>query len=130
MPRATVNLDAGDPVELKTCPGGTVTLRRMSYGAKLERQERSMQMSMELDRRSKGSNTTKTDIALLQTAATAFDFKMCVVDHNLEDASGRKLNLASPSDIASLDPRVGDEISELIDKLNNFEGDLDSEGNS
>lgn len=135
MPRATVNLDAEDPVKLKSCPGGVVTLRRMSYGAKMERQERSMQMSIEMDRRRGGrrsNNNAKTDIAVLQTAATAFDFKMCVVEHNLEDENGRKLNLSDPNDIAKLDPRIGDEIAQLIDELNNFEADLDSdtEGNS
>jgi hypothetical protein len=57
---------------------------------------------------------------MLQRAATQIDFQSCIVDHNLEDETGRKLDFRSFSDIDMLDPKIGEEISTLIDELNNF----------
>jgi hypothetical protein len=65
---------------------------------------------------------------MLQHAATVFDFRACVVDHNLEDEAGQKLNLTNPLHIDMLDPRIGEEIAGFIDKMNNFEADLEESG--
>jgi hypothetical protein len=51
-----------------------------------------------------------------------------VVDHNLEDADGRKLDFRNLADFDNLDPRIGEEIGKLLDELNNFE-DEDDQGN-
>jgi urease gamma subunit len=118
VPRATANLDPEDKVELKTCPGGFVVLRRMTYGQKLTRQERAMRISMEVKR---GKRDARADMDMLQAQSTAFDFAACIVEHNLEDENGRQLNLSDPIDLGRLDPRVGEEVSAAIDKLNNFE---------
>jgi len=39
---------------------------------------------------------------------------------------GTPFNLSSRTDVDFLDPRVGDEISKLIDELNNFEDGEDA----
>ena len=127
MPRATVKLDPEDKVDLKTCPGAFVQLKRLSYGQKLFRQESISKMTMEMQRR-RGA-TQKATMEMMQRAATFFDFKMCIHDHNLEDEDGRKLDLSQEKDVTSLDPKIGEEISDLIDKLNNFEADAE-EGDS
>lgn len=131
MPRATVDQSPGDQINLETLPEGWVILRRMSYGQKQERQELAMRMTMDMggggnrqQRRGKGA---KAQVDMLAAASTVFDFRACLVDHNLEDENGQKLDLTRPENIKRLDPRVGEEISTLIDELNNFEKDLDSE---
>lgn len=128
MPRATVNLDPTEKKDLKTCPGGYVILKRLTYGAKLQRSQEAMRMSMEM-KRGRGKREQKADIDMLTTASTLFDFRNCIVEHNLEDDNGRMLNLHDQADVSQLDPRVGEEISQLIDDLNNFEED-EGEGNS
>lgn len=127
MPRATANLDPEDKTELKTCPGGYVTLKRLTYGQKLDRMRYAGKLSVEMR---KGQKNTRGEMDLLQKASTVYDFKLCIVDHNLEDENGNKLNLHIERDIDRLDPKIGEEISELIDQLNNFEDEGDELGNS
>lgn len=131
MPKATVNLEAEAQKELKTCPGGWVVLRRMSYGAKLNRMQHVGKMSVEMR---KGSKSNRAEMDLMQRAATVYDFQQCVVDHNLfaDDEETIKLDLRAAMAIDSLDPRIGEEISTLIDELNNFEDEeaTDAAGNS
>jgi urease gamma subunit len=121
VPRASVNLDPGDKKDLKTLPGAWVQLRRMSYGAKLTRMGLVGKMSVEMRKQSRGG--ARGQMEMMQRAATIFDFQQCVVDHNLyaDDAETIKMNLTTEHDIISLDPQVGEEISTLIDNLNNFE---------
>jgi len=125
MPRATVNVNDTEKFALKTCEGGEVTLRRMTYGQKLTRQQNAVKMTME-QQRGKKSGTMNMD--MLQHAATVFDYRACIVDHNLEDDNGQKLNLSNPMHIDQLDPRIGEEIAEYINKMNNFEPDLEESG--
>jgi hypothetical protein len=119
VPRATVNPDDTTTVMLKSLPEGEVVLRRMSYGQKLARQEQAVRMTME---QKKGSNKdSKMNMDMLQHAATVFDFRACIVSHNLQDADGKLLNLTQVQHIDQLDPRIGEEIAENINKMNNFE---------
>jgi hypothetical protein len=66
---------------------------------------------------------------LMHRQVQAFDFKHCIVDHNLEDEKGNKLNFQDPNTMDKLDPKVGDEIAQLIDDLNNFEEEEKEPGN-
>lgn len=130
MPRATVTTDTRR-VELKSCPEGYVVLRPMPYGTKLSRSQEAMKMTIrnEAGPRKRGqAASSDTEVQMLQMAATLIDFRACVVDHNLEDEGGRKLDLGNQRDFESLDPRIGEEISSAIDELNNFEAG--EEGNS
>lgn len=123
MPVATVSQNT-EEFELKSLKGASVVLRRMSYGQKLHRQAMISNMKM--------TGTKKEFEAQLNLAneqVTRWEFRTCVVDHNLEDESGNKLNLQNAHDLERLDPRVGEEIASLIGKMNNFEDEDDETGN-
>lgn len=126
MPIATVQIGQTEEFDLKALPGGKVTLRRMTYGQKLLRMQNTSKMSIAMQ---KGKGNVQGMMEMLQLQAALYDFKTCVVDHNLTDPQNRPLDFNSQMDVTSLDPRVGEEIATYIDKLNNFEED-DELGNS
>ena len=120
MPKAVVNLEDTERIELKTLDGAFVVLRRMSFGQITERRAL-MKLSIAS---SKGSKDVKGEMAMANALITQYEFRSCVVEHNLEkDDVGTLLNLSSPVDLASLDPRVGQEIESLIEARNNFDED-------
>jgi hypothetical protein len=122
MPIATVSPD-DEPVteQLKTCPpDGFVMLQRLSHGQKMHRRQLSSKMSMKAG---KGKKDVETVIEAFNTATELYDFATCIVDHNLTDKSGRKLNFKIAADVQMLKGPIGEEISTLMDNLNNFEAD-------
>lgn len=122
MPVAT-NTSNSERHELKSAPpDGFVELRRMTYGEYIKRRE--MLSGMRLEGRGKDANAV---MQLANEKVTQFEFAKCILDHNLEDENGRKLNLASVKDFSRLDPRVGQEIGELIDKMNQFQSEDDED---
>jgi hypothetical protein len=122
VPRATIDIQESETFDLKTLVGGTITLRRMSYGEWLERQTMAMDMSMS-GRPGDGTNV-EMKIASAQLKVTVFEFSKCIVDHNLEDHDGQKLDFIKKAHvcIALLDPKVGQEIGQLIESMNSLEG--------
>jgi hypothetical protein len=124
MPVAIRNEDT-EKFDLKTLPGGTVTLRKMSYGQILERRALT---KLTFSTQGKGrSSSVAGEIAMADRAVNLFEFRCCVVGHNLERVEGQLLDLTNPNDVIALDPRVGQEIEKLIEDMNNFEGDDDTE---
>lgn len=119
MPRATVTTDAERHPLKMAPPDGFVVLRRMSYGEVLHRRDMGMKMSME----GAGKKDSRIDIATIQTATTFYEFQKTIVDHNLEDETGRKLDFSNMADFQRLDPRVAAEIEELIKDMNMLEGE-------
>lgn len=116
MPRAVIDITP-ERKELRSCPGGWVDLKRMAYGAWLHRTDISMQMQIEMEerkRRGGGSQQTKSTIAMQNQAVTTYEFSNCIVDHNLEDAAGRKLDFTRAAALQVLDPKIGTEIGEFI----------------
>lgn len=105
--------------DLKTVPGGWVEIRRMTYGQKLDRQNM-LKLGIEMNSRSKD---VKGELAMANKEATYLDFRNCIIDHNLfkDQEELQKINFASRLDIDFLDPRVGEEIDTILNKLNNFE---------
>jgi len=129
MPRATVTTETVRH-ELKSCPGAFVILKPMAYGTKLGRSQEAMKMTMKQEggpRRRGQSVNTETEVQMLNRAATLIDFRACIVDHNLDDENDQRLDLTNAAHIEKLDPRIGEEISKLIDELNNWE-DEEEEG--
>ena len=118
MPRATADIQSTVRKDLKTLPEGFVVLRRMSYGLQLERREM-LKMTMGADKEDGGEFVG--ELALASTKITQFEFAYCIVDHNLEDENGRKLQFSNSQDFRSLDPRIGQEIEKLISDMNNVE---------
>lgn len=124
MPRATVDNSKTEHFELKSAPpDGFVDLRRMTYGEYIKRRELLSNMRLE----GKGKDAEAV-MQLANEKVTQLEFRVCIIDHNLEDENGRKLNLANPKDFSQLDPRIGQEIGEYIDKMNQFQAE-DEEGN-
>jgi len=124
MPNATVSTEAVRK-ELKTLSGGFVMLKALPFGKLLERREKGSKMSMDQNKDKKQNQRVSFD--LMQRWARGFDFANCIVDHNLEDGSGNKLNFSLQGTLDILDPKVGAEIEEYIDELNQEEDDDDLE---
>lgn len=124
MPRATVNTSDTIRKELKSCPGGYVELRRLSFGEKLTRRAMVSSMKVETGR----GRDFAGEMQLVNERATQFDFQHCIVEHNLEDEGGSKLSFTSPVHLQMLDPRIGEEIDTYISELNNFEENEGEEG--
>jgi hypothetical protein len=116
MPRAVIDFNDTTKFPLKSLEGAFVELRRMSYGHKLQRQQLAMQMSV----KGNGKNA-EMDLKNETVKVAVFELNACVVDHNLEDEKGTKLNLGKMEDVVRLDPRVGEEIDKYISDMNNFE---------
>jgi hypothetical protein len=93
----------------------------MSYGERLHRTDMAMAMSMESDARTK---STELNIKATQTEVARFEFSVAIVDHNLEDERERKLDFRNSIDFGQLDGRIGEEISELIEKMHDWTTDL------
>lgn len=120
MPIAVNNTEDTITFDLKSAPpDGFVTLRRMTYGQIVQRRAL---MKMSMDMSGKGKNRDiKGEMAMASVEINNFEFKHCIVDHNLEKADGTKLNFGSPVDLQLLDPRVGQEIEKYITQMNQFE---------
>lgn len=125
MPVAVRSSDT-EKFDLKHLPGAYVVLRKMSYGQILERRA-----LMKLTFASKGkSKDVEGEIAMANKKVNLFEFRNCIVDHNLERTEGQLLSLSNENDVDSLEPKVGQEIEKLIEKMNNLDEDPDEEGNS
>jgi len=140
VPRATV-LKSTERYSLKTVlpdeldsEGGWVDLRRLSFREKLEKDAEAMKMRFDMNSSNgKSTDNINAEIAMINVHATSLEFVRCIVDHNLTDENGVKLNLRDPMQIGLLDPRVGAEIQELIATMNDFESEskrsvVDAEG--
>ncbi len=131
MPRATINTAETTRFELKSLPktdedeGGFVELRKLSYGQILERRDMGAKIAIEGlgDTRAKEEDI-KVTTEMIQKAVTEFEFKLCIVSHNLEDENGTMLNFSNSNTVHALSPQVGQEISELIDEMNQWDSDL------
>jgi hypothetical protein len=102
--------------ELQSCPDGYIVIRRMTYGEKLNRQDDMMNMQT-----SANPKDTEMRIQIMAKRVALQDFANLIIEHNLTDDNDLPLNFRNPADVNRLDPRVGDEIGQLIDKVNSFE---------
>lgn len=128
MPVATVSPDdEPERKDLKSCPpDGYVLLKRLSHGQKMKRRKLSSKMVMKAQ---KGKKDVETEIDAFNEASELYDYATCIVDHNLTDHLNRKLDFKNPADVALLKGPIGEEISQYMDDLNNFEAD-EEVGNS
>lgn len=101
--------------DLKSCPGGFVELKKMSFSEKTKHD--SMQQ-MSVANPGRGNSVNKINVDIDVSRQLAYAFRCCVVDHNLQKVNGDKYNFQNAADLDSLDPAVGTEIGNLIDELN------------
>ena len=121
MPKATVSQDTTH-VDLRTCPGGFVKLRQLPYAEMLARRDIITKMSLESVPASLGAEQKdeiqRAHIEMANLESNRFTFRHCIVEHNLEDDNGKLLDFKDRRTLERLDPKIGMEIEEAIDKLN------------
>jgi hypothetical protein len=127
VPRATHNMSHTERFELKSLPGGFVVLRRLNYEQYLERQAMAMEMRMSTTAGQSADRQIAADIKMAGRRVAEFEFAHCIADHNLTGEDDQPLNFKEKWTLGALDIRVGQEIGDLINDMNNFEGEL---GNS
>jgi hypothetical protein len=123
MPVAVSIADNTNRYELKTAPpDGYVVVKRMTYGEYLKRS--GMGTKLKVSGSTTGSRDNFGGEVDIDTEAIAlWDFANCVVEHNLTDSNGALLDFKKAYDVRRLDPRIGAEVGEYIDEMNNFESD-------
>lgn len=127
MPKATVSHEAVRH-NLKSCPGGWVELRTLSYYEMMQRRDLTARLYSEqkTGRNIKSEDTLRQVMEVMNVAIMEYEFKNCIVNHNLEDDNGVLLDFSSSMALKSLDPKIGAEINKYIDALNQEdEEDLD-----
>lgn len=127
MPKATISQETVHK-DLHALPEGWVELRRMPYGQWLHRQELAMRMSIETQGGQRSNQGIKGEMVMANQAVTQFEFTQCVVDHNLENDAGEKLDFRSAQTMQLLDPKVGNEIAQYIMELHEFDSGNSSSG--
>lgn len=129
MPVATTSGSEVERFDLKTAPpDGFVEIRRMTYGEYLRRRQMGSNMKLSSGGKQQGFEGT---MQLVNQQVTEYEFAMCVMDHNLTDANDTKLDFKKPATLQYLDPRIGEEISTYIDKVNAFDAEGEEDlGNS
>lgn len=113
MPKAVVSQDT-ERLDLKTLPGGFVELRRLSYGEILRRRD----MAQSIRDSSAENGQAGVEGVFHVSVVTHYEFTKAIIDHNLEDDDGRKLNFADMKDLSKLDPRIAGEIEDKIAAMN------------
>jgi hypothetical protein len=127
MPKATVNTQETERFELKTCPGGYVELRGLTYYEMMHRRDIAAKMYQEVQvdprnrkqRRGKEQTeqTLRTTLDVLNVQIMEYEFSKCIVSHNLEDEDGNLLDFTNPLSFHRLDSRIGMEINRHIEDL-------------
>lgn len=116
MPDATVS---HEPVrrELKSAPpDGYVDLLQLPYYDMLERRDGASRLYAQASEAGEVDN--KLFMESMQQWSRTFEFKKCIVGHNLTDKDGSPLDFSKPETLRKLNPSIGHEIERLIDELN------------
>lgn len=116
MPRATVGQDT-KRVELKTLEGGFVVIRKFDYGETLHRRNFAMRFKAPVDKQGR-PKADESYAAPAYDELQHFEFATAILDHNLEDETGRKLDFRNPKDFNRLDTRIAIEIERALDEFN------------
>ncbi len=130
MPRATIT-STTERLELKTCPGGWVDLKRLTYGQYLHRSEIVTKMKVQgTDKKNRQKDSEKIAgiLEMANKRVTEYEFSNCIMDHNLTDDNDNPLNFSNPLTLEALDPRIGNEIADKINEMHEFMTE-DEEGN-
>jgi hypothetical protein len=107
-----------------------VELRTLSFHEMNMRQDIAGRMYQEHKTPKKGQKQTQEEIVrgyfeTMNVVVTEFEFRNCIVDHNLEDENGDLIDFTRPMQAWRLDPKIGAEISKSIDDLNQSPEDDD-----
>lgn len=119
MPKAVVTNAVSEKVDLKSLPEGWVQVRRMNYGEKLLRSNMATQFVVGGSAQVKDFNG---ELKLNTEIVALWDFANLIVDHNLEDENGAKLDFKNPVNVKRLSGEIGEEVGKIIDDFNDIEG--------
>lgn len=109
---------ATEPVrrELESAPpDGFVMLKQLPYFDLLERRDKVTRLAMEASE--DGESDGRLIMETMQQWARVFDFRNCIVDHNLT-VNDQKVDFSKAESLRMIAPNVGKEIEALIDELN------------
>jgi len=125
---------SGETFSLKTAPpDGFIKARPLSYDEMLTRRDLAAKFiyrqKEEVGKRSSNGIGSKKDSApstddlemMMESANTVvqrFQFATQILDHNLEFPGGVKINFANAAHLKKLPPKLGAEIEDVLDKLN------------
>jgi hypothetical protein len=118
MPRATVSMEP-ETAHLRTCPGGFIKLRRMTFGELTTSQDMAYQVQMKASEADPDS--PEASLSVSRMAIMEYQFKTVILEHNLEDETGRTLDFRSAKDVHLLDGNVGQEITSIVDNMHNWQ---------
>lgn len=118
MAKATVTLEVIKRDIKNAPPDGFVELKPLDYGSSLQKRDMASRMTLEAQRRGASGDGSKMIIDTYQRNSRFYEFSRCIVDHNLEDENGSKLNFSDIKTLDKLDPKVGEEIERYLDELN------------
>jgi hypothetical protein len=128
MPRATVSHDTVRH-NLKTLPDGWVDLRTLTFHEMNTRQDIATRMYQEQTTGKKQSKRDEETIRgyfeIMNVAVTEYEFRNCIVEHNLEDENGALIDFTRPMQAWRLDPKIGQEIDRIIDDMNMIDDEDD-----
>lgn len=122
MPKATVDPHAVKK-ELKTCPGGYVMLRTLSFHEMEMRKDIMGRAYQEVRNQKKGKQqddeVQRAYFESMNVAVTEYEFRNCITDHNLfvDEAETQLIDFTKPMYTWKLDPKIGEEISRIITDL-------------
>lgn len=112
---------------MKTCPpDGFVVLRKMNNGEMLHRRD----IASNVQAQGENESDMKASIGVNMSGVRFYEFGKSILEHNLQDETGRLLNLQNKRDFDNLDGAIADEIDGYITKLNRGEDLGPSEGSS
>jgi hypothetical protein len=136
VPKVTTSPSETERVDLKSCAGAFVILRKMTFG---ELNKRDMLLTtMKVMGGSRKKRASEDSIfGILEGAndkVAQFEFQCCVVDHNffVDDEEKVPFDVRNVMHVNSLDPKVGGEIKRKIEDMNGIgdEDDDDEDGGS
>src|SRR5262245_15250965 len=125
MPKATVSTETFR-YELKSCPGGFVELRQLSWAEMMKRRDIASRMYADVSTKQGQAtqDTIRQYMEVVNVAIMEFEFKNCIIDHNLENDDGQLLDFTNAMALQILNPKIGAEIDGLIEKLNQEDEDV------
>jgi hypothetical protein len=105
--------------DLKTCPGGFIKARRMSYGELMTSQDLAYQVQMKASQ--ENPDDPEMGVTMSRIAVVEFQLKTCILDHNLDGDNGDRLDFKQARDVHLLDANIGQEIVQIIDKMHDWQ---------
>jgi hypothetical protein len=84
------------------------------------------QIQMKADDNNSGDAQMGVDIS--RAAIMEYQFRVCILDHNLEDETDRKLDFKQARDVHLLDSNIGQEINDVLENMHNWKKQFPNSG--